>query len=102
MNYLETAEFILRGAPRYIFVADKSFQPRVANARTEGFKLFARALGRQFDAAVGQVTHYPGNIKPGGDGFRGVAEPDALHAAGIKHPHTTAVGGWHWFRHTGM
>ena len=101
MNYLETAELILRGAPRHIFVADKTFQPRVADGRAKGFKLFARALGGQFNATVGLITHVAGNFKSGDDGLRGVAEPDALHVAGIKNPHATAVCDWHWFRHAG-
>ena len=84
MHYFKTAKFILRGAPRYIFVADKMFQPRVANGGAEGFELFARAFGGQFDAAVGQITHNAGNFKSGGDGFRGVAKTDTLHMAGIK------------------
>jgi hypothetical protein len=53
MNYLETAKIILRGAPRHIFVVDKTFQPGVADGGPEGFQLFARTLGGQFDATVG-------------------------------------------------
>ena len=102
MNYLKTAEYILRGAPRHTFVADKRLQPRVANSRAEGFKLFARAFGDQFDAAVGQITHNAGNFKSGGDGFRGVTEPDALHVAGVKNPHAAAFGNWHLFQHAEM
>jgi hypothetical protein len=39
------------------------------------------AFGDEFDATVGQVTHVAGDFKSGGDGFGGVTEADALHAA---------------------
>jgi hypothetical protein len=60
------------------------------------------ALGDQFDAAVGQITHNTGNFKSGGGGSRGVAEPDALHVTGINNPHAAAVCDWHLLRHAGM
>ncbi len=45
------------------------------------FKLLRRALGDQFHASIGQIADNAGNIKAGGDGFRGVTKPDTLHAA---------------------
>ena len=64
------------------------------------------AFGDEFDAAVGQVADGAGDFKTGGDGLGGVAEPDALHAAGIKNIHAAAVGngrgGWRLNRHGRM
>ncbi len=102
MNYLETAEFILRGAPRHIFIVDKMFQAGVADGCAEGLEFLVPALGCQFDAAVGQSTHGAGNIKSGGHGFRGVAKADALHMAGIQDVQTAAVRDWRAFGHAGM
>ena len=73
--------FILRVTPIYTFVADKASKSRTADGDAKRFQFFGRAFGDQFHASVRQIADDAGDFKTGGDGFRGVAKPDTLHAA---------------------
>ena len=90
-NYFKTTNIILSGAPRHSLAADKGFQSRIAYGIAESSKLFAHTFGDQLDSTVGQIAHGAGDFKSGGDGFRGVAESNTLHMAGIKNFHAAAA-----------
>jgi hypothetical protein len=71
----------LRGDPIYLFVLDQASETCIADGSAERLKFFARSFGDEFDAAIGQIADETGDLKTGGDGFYGMAEPHALHAA---------------------
>jgi len=101
VNYFKTAKLILRGAPRYIFAADKRFQPRVADGRAEGFQFFARAFGDQCDAAVDTLRTTPETSNPAATVSR-CSETRRPARAGIKNFQAAAAGNWHLLRHAAM
>ena len=73
--------FIFCVGPIYLLVADKASKSCTTDGFTKGLKFRALALGDEFNAAIGQIAHEAGNFKTGGDGFDGITETDALHAA---------------------
>src|SRR5208283_3886839 len=78
-------------SPGNIFVPNKMIQARLADCPAKGFQLVAGAFRGQFHSPAGQVTHRAGHVEAGGDRFRGVPEPDALHVARIKNLHSPAT-----------
>ena len=74
-------KFIFCGGPIYLLIANKASKTFSANGGAKSLQFRVRSLGDEFDAAIGQVAHEAGDFKTGGDGFDGITETDALHAA---------------------
>jgi len=53
VNNLKSVKFILRLAPRHVFVADETSKSRATDGLAERLEFLARALGGQFDTPVG-------------------------------------------------
>ena len=74
-------KFIFCAGPIYTFVADKASKSCAMDRLAEGFEFRAVTLGNQLHPAVRKITDGAGDIKTGGDGFRGITKTDALHLA---------------------
>ena len=71
----------MRVGPSYLLVADKASKTFSADGGAERLEFRAGTFGDEFDAAIGQIADGAADFKTGGDGFCGIAKPDALHAA---------------------
>jgi len=74
-------EFIFCFAPIYTFVADKASKSCATDGVTKCLQFPAATLGNQFHPSVRQIADGANDFKTGGDGFRSVTKPDALHEA---------------------
>ena len=83
---------MLRFPPIYFLPVNKASETFMADGGAERIQLRVHAFGNEFNAPVGQVADDAGDFKTGGDGFDGIAESDALDAAGIKNIQATAFG----------
>ncbi len=84
---------MLRFIPVYLFLLNKASKTFIADGVAERLQLCARALGDEFNAAIGQVADDAVDDKAGGDGLDGVTKSHALHAARIKNIQAAAFSG---------
>jgi hypothetical protein len=97
---------MLRFTPAYFLTVNKASETFITDGGAKCRQFLTRALGNQFDAAIGQVADRAGDFITGGDGLDGVTKTDALHAAGIKNIQAAVLrgrcAGWRCNRHGRM